>query len=70
MEHDMPLILMPARTGEELLLEGSRVHVKPALQSNEHTLWLLLYTPFFLRGRKVPWQLIWATKGISIPVYA
>lgn len=54
-EHDMPLILMPAQTGKELLLEGCREHVKPALQGNEHTLWLLLYTPLILRNRKVPW---------------
>lgn len=70
-EHDMPLILMPARTEEELLPKGSREHVKPALQSNEHTVWLLHYTILILRNEKVPRQLIWAVKGFSLcmPVY-
>lgn len=64
-KHDMPLILMPAWTEEELLPQESKEHVKPALQSNEHTLWLLHYTILILRNEKVPWQLIWAIKGIS-----
>lgn len=53
MEHDMPLILMPAGREEELLPRGLGEHVKPSLQSNEHILQQLLYTALILRNEKV-----------------
>lgn len=65
-EHDKPLILMPAWMKKELLAKGSGEHVKPSLQSNEHTLWLLLYPILILGNEKVPWQLDWAIKDLLI----
>lgn len=53
-EHDMLLILMPARMEKELLPRGSGEHVKPSQQSNEHTLWLLHYTVLIPRNEKGP----------------